>query len=214
MPLIKQGQLVGLAYFENNLATNIFRKDQLEVMNILSSQAAISLENAYLYDDLTVSRQREKAEREINELKSRFISMTSHEFRTPLTAILGTTELIKHYGQGWETEKQHSYLDRIQRNVKHMTGLLDDVLVLSKADVGKTEFNPVSIDLTVFCSSLVEEFQLNTKRGQNIEYVLEGKQTTCFSDEKILRQILSNLLSNAIKYSPESSIVCFTVTFF
>lgn len=213
LPLIKQGQLVGLAYFENNLATNIFRKDQLEVMNILSSQAAISLENAYLYDDLTVSRQREKAEREINELKSRFISMTSHEFRTPLTAILGTTELIKHYGQGWETEKQHSYLDRIQRNVKHMTGLLDDVLVLSKADVGKTEFNPVSIDLTVFCSSLVEEFQLNTKRGQKIEYVLEGKQTTCFSDEKILRQILSNLLSNAIKYSPESSIVCFTVTF-
>lgn len=213
LPMINQGHLIGMVYLENNLAYDAFRVDHLEVLNLLCAQAAISLENACLYEDLQKSKAREQAEREINELKSRFISMTSHEFRTPLTAILGTTELIKHYGQGWETEKQHSYLDRIQRNVKHMTGLLDDVLVLSKADVGKTEFNPVSIDLTVFCSSLVEEFQLNTKRGQNIEYVLEGKQTTCFSDEKILRQILSNLLSNAIKYSPESSIVCFTVTF-
>ncbi|QUY41487.1 ATP-binding sensor histidine kinase [Acaryochloris marina] len=213
IPLVNQASVVGMVYMENNAAYDSFRNDHLEILKILCTQAAISLENAYLYEDLQKSQAREQAEREINELKSRFISMTSHEFRTPLTAILGTTELIKHYGQGWETEKQHSYLDRIQRNVKHMTGLLDDVLVLSKADVGKTEFNPVSIDLTVFCSSLVEEFQLNTKRGQNIEYVLEGKQTTCFSDEKILRQILSNLLSNAIKYSPESSIVCFTVTF-
>lgn len=213
LPMINQGHLIGMVYLENNLAYDAFRVDHLEVLNLLCAQAAISLENACLYEDLQKSQAREQAEREINELKSRFISMTSHEFRTPLTAILGTTELIKHYGQGWETEKQHSYLDRIQRNVKHMTGLLDDVLVLSKADVGKTEFNPISIDLTVFCSSLVEEFQLNTKRGQKIEYVLEGKQTTCFSDEKILRQILSNLLSNAIKYSPESSIVCFTVTF-
>lgn len=213
LPIFNQSQLIGVLYLENNLVNDAYRNDHVEILKLLCSQVAISLKNAYLYDDLQKTKAREQAEREINELKSRFISMTSHEFRTPLTAILGTTELIKHYGQGWETEKQHSYLDRIQRNVKHMTGLLDDVLVLSKADVGKTEFNPVSIDLTVFCSSLVEEFQLNTKRGQNIEYVLEGKQTTCFSDEKILRQILSNLLSNAIKYSPESSIVCFTVTF-
>lgn len=213
MPILNQMNLIGMVYLENNISFDAFRFDRLELLNLLCSQAAISLNNSFLFTDLQISKAREQAEREINELKSRFISMTSHEFRTPLTAILGTTELIKHYGQGWDTEKQHSYLDRIQRNVKHMTGLLDDVLVLSKADVGKTEFNPVSIDLTVFCSSLVEEFQLNTKRGQKIEYVLEGKQTTCFSDEKILRQILSNLLSNAIKYSPESSIVCFTVTF-
>lgn len=213
LPLLKQGQLLGLAYFENNLVGNAFRNDQLEVMNILCSQAAISIENAYLYEDLHKSQAREQAEREINELKSRFISMTSHEFRTPLTAILGTTELIKHYGQGWDTQKQHSYLDRIQKNVKHMTGLLDDVLVLSKADAGKIEFNPSPIDLIAFCSSLAEELQLNTKQGQRIELEVEGDPPSSIADEKILRQILSNLLSNAIKYSPENTIVRFNISF-
>lgn len=211
LPMINQGHLMGMVYLENNLAYDAFRGDHLEVLRLLCAQAAISLENAYLYEDLQQSQAREQAEREINELKSRFISMTSHEFRTPLTAILGTTELIKHYGQGWDTNKQHTYLDRIQKNVKHMTGLLDDVLVLSKADVGKVEFNPKSINLEAFCSSLVEEFQLNTKLDQRIEFEVCGNQYNVYSDEKILRQILSNLLSNAIKYSSENTIVRFYV---
>lgn len=211
LPMINQGHLMGMVYLENNLAYDAFRGDHLEVLRLLCAQAAISLENAYLYEDLQQSQAREQAEREINELKSRFISMTSHEFRTPLTAILGTTELIKHYGQGWDTNKQHTYLDRIQKNVKHMTGLLDDVLVLSKADVNKVEFNPKLINLEVFCSSLVEEFQLNTKRDQKIEFDIFENQYEVYSDEKILRQILSNLLSNAIKYSPENASVRFQV---
>lgn len=211
LPMINQGHLMGMVYLENNLAYDAFRGDHLEVLRLLCAQAAISLENAYLYEDLQQSQAREQAEREINELKSRFISMTSHEFRTPLTAILGTTELIKHYGQGWETSKQHTYLDRIQKNVKHMTGLLDDVLVLSKADVGKVEFNPKPMNLEAFCSSLVEEFQLNTKHDQRIEFEVRGNKPNAYADEKILRQILSNLLSNAIKYSPENTNVRFHV---
>ncbi|WP_299485256.1 ATP-binding sensor histidine kinase [Acaryochloris sp. IP29b_bin.137] len=213
MPIISQGKLIGIAYLENNLVYDAFRDDHIETIRILCAQAAISLENAYLYEDLQQSQAREQAEREINELKSRFISMTSHEFRTPLTAILGTTELIKHYGQGWDTEKQHTYLDRIQKNVKHMTGLLDDVLVLSKADVGKTEFNPTPLDLETFCNGLVEEFQLNTKLDQRIECEVHGNHPHSYADEKILRQILSNLLSNAIKYSPEKTTVRFNVSF-
>lgn len=211
IPLLNQASVIGMVYMENNVAFESFRSDHLEILTMLCAQAAISLENAYLYEDLQRSQEREQAERDINELKSRFISMTSHEFRTPLTAILGTTELIKHYGQGWEVSKQHTYLDRIQKNVKHMTGLLDDVLVLSKADVNKVEFNPKLINLEVFCSSLVEEFQLNTKRDQQIEFDFFGNQHEVYSDEKILRQILGNLLSNAIKYSPESTSVRFQV---
>lgn len=213
MPILNQANLIGMVYLENSVSFDAFRFDRLELLNLLCSQAAISLNNSFLFSDLQISKEREQAEREINELKSRFISMTSHEFRTPLTAILGTTELIKHYGQGWSSEKQHSYLDRIQRNVKHMTGLLDDVLVLSKADVGKIEFTPAPIDLKVFCNNLVEEIQLNTKRGQIVELVIEGENYNSYSDEKILRQILSNLLSNAIKYSPENTVVRFDVTF-
>ncbi|WP_299404927.1 AAA family ATPase [Acaryochloris sp. IP29b_bin.148] len=211
LPLLNQGHLIGMIYLENNLASDAFRSDHLETLRLLCAQAAISLENAYLYEDLQQSQAREQAEREINELKSRFISMTSHEFRTPLTAILGTTELIKHYGQSWDSEKQHSYLDRIQKNVKHMTGLLDDVLVLSKADADKVEFNPIKINLDGFCCNLVEELQLNTKPNQTIELAIQGEHLNPYADEKILRQILSNLLSNAIKYSPEDSIIGFDV---
>ncbi|NJR54840.1 MAG: GAF domain-containing protein [Acaryochloris sp. CRU_2_0] len=209
LPMLSQGNLTGMVYLENNLAYDAFREDHLEVLNLLCAQAAISLQNACLYEDLKRSQANEQAEREINELKSRFISMTSHEFRTPLTSILGTTELIKHYGQNWDATKQHTYLDRIQKNVKHMTGLLEDVLVLSKADQEKINFNPVLIDLESFCHALVEELELNTKPNQHIEFVCSGHHLHPYADEKILKQILSNLLSNAIKYSPEQSTIHF-----
>lgn len=209
LPMLSQGNLTGMVYLENNLAYDAFREDHLEVLNLLCAQAAISLQNACLYEDLKRSQANEQAEREINELKSRFISMTSHEFRTPLTSILGTTELIKHYGQNWDATKQHTYLDRIQKNVKHMTGLLEDVLVLSKADQEKINFNPALIDLESFCHALVEELELNTKPNQHIEFVCSGHHLHPYADEKILKQILSNLLSNAIKYSPEQSTIHF-----
>jgi predicted ATPase/signal transduction histidine kinase len=209
LPMLSQGTLIAIVYLENNLAYDAFREDHLEILNLLCAQAAISLQNACLYEDLKRSQANEQAEREINELKSRFISMTSHEFRTPLTSILGTTELIKHYGQNWDTAKQHTYLDRIQKNVKHMTGLLEDVLVLSKADQEKINFNPAPINLESFCQALVEELELNAKPNQQIEFVCSGHHPHPYADEKILKQILGNLLSNAIKYSPEASTVHF-----
>jgi PAS domain S-box-containing protein len=168
-------------------------------------------------------------EKELRELKSRFVSMTSHEFRTPLTTIQSSAELLERYSHRWGEEKKLTHLHRIQLSVKHMTKLLDDILILGKVEAGKLEFNPVPIDLATFCRNLVEELQLNDTNQHIIHFTIspgrrgDGENSPPESlipspaqaqmDEKLLRQILENLLSNAIKYSPPGSTVEFTLSY-
>ena len=157
-----------------------------------------------------------ETEKQLGLLKSRFVSMTSHEFRTPLTTILSSAELIQDYGHKWTQEKKLQHLQRIQTAVKHMTNLLDDVLLIGKAEAGKLDYNPVLLDLVQFCRNLVEEIQTTTK-SHTITFISQNNctdkgQSSCervYMDEKLLRHILSNLLSNAIKYSPQGCSVNF-----
>ena len=151
-------------------------------------------------------------EKKLNELKSRFVTMTSHEFRTPLTSILSSAELLEHYSHKWTPEKQLKYLSRIQSSVKHMTELLNDVLLLGKADAGQLKLNLTQIDLCQFCQELVEEMSLSTPTHQiifNTDCSEADESKVACLDEKMLRHILHNLLSNAIKYSPQSDRVIF-----
>ena len=164
-------------------------------------------------------------EKKLNELKSRFVTMASHEFRTPLASILSSAELLEHYSHKWSKDKTLNHLHRIQTSVKHMTGLLNDVLLLGKADAGKLNLNPTQINLPQFCQELVEEIQLTTKTHQIILQVesclevdgsweqqsdaTENESATVYMDKKMLRHILNNLLSNGIKYSPDSDRVIF-----
>ncbi len=151
-------------------------------------------------------------EKELGELKSRFVTMASHEFRTPLTTILSSAELLKRYSHKWGEEKKLSHLQHIQAAVKHMTALLNDVLLIGKAEAGKLEFNPISLDVTKFCTELVEEIQLTTDT-HHIDFHTQGECHNACMDEKLLRHILSNLLSNAIKYSPAGGNVHFDLIF-
>ncbi len=156
-----------------------------------------------------------KAE-EVNELKSRFITMTSHEFRTPLTTILGAAEILKYYGHKWDEDKKMKYLDRIYSTVKHMTGLLDDVLLLGRMESGRLELSPTPINICEFCQSLVEEVKLGIGKEHQIALSCPTNSVAATAaynlDEKILRHILINLLTNAIKYSPAGSTVNFQVS--
>ncbi|MBW4574788.1 MAG: response regulator [Aphanothece sp. CMT-3BRIN-NPC111] len=155
-------------------------------------------------------------ERELSELKSRFISVASHEFRTPLTTIMSAAECLEHYRNKWAEDKQIAYLHRIQYSVKHMTELLNDVLTCAKANAEKIEFNPAPIELVEFCHQLTEEMQLGAHNQHQILYICcsdcSGQPLdyahACM-DEKLLRHILNNLLSNAIKYSPKGSTIYF-----
>ncbi len=151
-------------------------------------------------------------EKDLNELKTRFISMASHEFRTPLTAILASAESLERYRDKWTASKQQTVLQRIQSAAKHMTGLLNDVLLVGKADAGKLECKLGILNLEEFCADLVEEVCIGNSNTCRIHFTSSGNCTHLLLDEKLLRPILTNLLSNALKYSPVDSTVRFTLS--
>jgi len=145
-------------------------------------------------------------EKELNELKTRFVSTASHEFRTPLTTILSSISLVSKYGEQNDKEKQNKHIDRIKYSVMHLTDILNDVLSLSKLEEGgiKALFEKFAVKSLV--SDVVREMQLIAKLNQKIQYHHYG-QDEILLDKKTLKHILFNLVSNAIKFSDEDSIV-------
>ena len=123
-----------------------------------------------------------------------------------------STKLLEQFGDRASEEKKHLYLNRIQIATKRMTQLLDDVLLIGKAEAGKLEFNPAPLLLGKFCSELVEEMQMITNDKHSIIFIDRVQQTTANADDKLLRYILSNLLANAIKYSPKGGNIDFILS--
>ncbi len=150
-------------------------------------------------------------EKELSELKSRFISIASHEFRTPLTTILSSAELLEHYSHRWSEAKKLEYLRRIQAAVQRMVELVNDVLVVGKSDAGKQAFEPTPLDLIGFCGTIINDLQPDASRPQPIVFHARGDCANAVMDERLLRHILSNLLSNAVKYSPPDKTIEFSL---
>jgi PAS domain S-box-containing protein len=149
-------------------------------------------------------------ERELNELRSRFITTVSHEFRTPLSIIILAAKLLEHFNQQASEERKREYFERIQAAAQNMTHLLDDVLFIGKADAGKLQFNPTFLDLEKFCQEMIADFQF-TGTQHRIAFNCKGHCRPASIDEKLLRQIITNLLSNAIKYSQGDSKIQFNL---
>jgi len=146
-----------------------------------------------------------ESEKELNELKSRFISMASHEFRTPLSAILSSAILIGKQNEPGKEEKREKYIKQIKTNVRNLTVILNDFLSLSKLEEGKTAVHPVHFDLVQLTTSVIDEIETSKKEGQNIHLEHEQPVISVFLDAKLMRHILINLISNAIKYSEDNS---------
>lgn len=140
-------------------------------------------------------------ERELNELKSRFVSIASHEFRTPLSTILSSISLVEQYKAKGELEKINKHTNRVRSSVNHLTAILNDFLSLGKLEEGKVEVKTEPIDLQVLCSDINEEIKVQLKAGQEIIVDCASGDELVLTDPRILRNILFNLLSNAIKYS-------------
>ena len=149
--------------------------------------------------ELTESLEQQKV---INELKSRFVSMASHEFRTPLSTILSSVELVDRYFDGNQVDKAKKHIERIKSSVKNLTFILNDFLSLDKLEQGKLVSENILFEMDVFVNEVLEELEGLLKEGQHIDFHMEGPNKIN-SDKKILRNILFNLLSNAIKYSGE-----------
>ena len=144
-----------------------------------------------------------KAEQELNELKSRFISMASHEFRTPLSAILSSAILIGKQNEPGKEERREKHVARIRAHVKHLVVILNDFLSLSKLEEGMVQATPQNFELIQFCKILVDEMESTKKEGQTIRLKYTAVEIEVFLDSKLLSHILINLISNALKYSDE-----------
>ncbi len=145
-------------------------------------------------------------ERELSELKVRFVAMASHEFRTPLTAVLTSAELIEKYSQTDQQEKRQKHTHRIRLAVKHLNAILEEFLSLGKLEEGQISVNPVQVDLSQLVSETVVYMQDALKPNQTIQTDLSCPGPL-WLDASLLRKILINLLSNAIKYSGPGSMV-------
>ncbi|MBE9092950.1 ATP-binding protein [Tychonema sp. LEGE 07203] len=146
-------------------------------------------------------------EKELSELRAKFVTMVSHEFRTPLTTIQFSTGLLQDYSSKWSEDKKSTHFVRIQLAIKRMTELLEDILVIGKIEANTLQFQPVSLNLEKFCRQVVEEQQLNDSNQHPIAFKHQCDNCDAQMDEKLLRQILGNILSNAIKYSPAGSTI-------
>ncbi|MES1265428.1 MAG: ATP-binding protein, partial [Variovorax sp.] len=148
----------------------------------------------------------------LNELRSRFVAMTSHEFRTPLAAIMSAEELLRHYGERLPKAERDEILDSIATGVQRMSRMMDRVLVLGKADAGMLDFQPQRIDVGKLCRQFVDEaHKLQPNGHSEVKLTIADDACEGSYDEKLLRHIFSNLLSNALKYSPGGGQVRFSV---
>ncbi|MBN3872840.1 hybrid sensor histidine kinase/response regulator [Nostoc sp. JL33] len=231
-PLIHQGKLSGILYLENNLTIGAFTSDRLEVLQLLSSQAAISIDNARLYKDLKLAntgleakvqertlelqeknvhlQKAEKTAQSANRAKSDFLANMSHELRTPLNGILGYAQILKRDKSLANSQKDG--VNIIYQCGDHLLNLINDILDLSKIEARKMELHPTDFHFPEFLKGIVEICRI---RAEQKSIYLIFEQITQLpigvkADEKRLRQALINLLGNAVKFT-ETGGVAFKV---
>jgi two-component system sensor kinase FixL len=157
-------------------------------------------------EEVSLSLEREK---ELNQLKTRFVSMASHEFRTPLSSVQLSASLIEKYAQPFSNANISKHVNKIKNAVGNLTTILNDFLSLERLEAGKVELNNTSFNLVKFAEEITEEMQLIAKQNQNIIYQHTGAESEIFSDQNLLKNCIINLIANAIKYSGENTLIEF-----
>ena len=185
---------VGDRFYELNAVP--LREDEGTISQILVVERNVT-EEKKIEEEIKKSLEREK---ELNELKSRFVAMASHEFRTPLSSVLSSASLLEKYTTTEQQDKREKHINRIKSSVKNLTGILNDILTLSKVEEGMIEVLKEEVEVADFCKELCEEVEAIADKGQKI--VFSHKGANAFrTDSKLLKNIVFNLLSNAVKYS-------------
>lgn len=228
-PIIFRDDVLGFIHLDR-FTPNAFTQDEATTLQLFADQAATAVNNAQLYDRLQVLYQENlryateleqrveartaelrralERERELSGLKSRFIAVASHEFRTPLTIMMTASDLLKTYEHRMAEEQRAKHLAQIQQEIKNLTRLLEDVLTVNQGVEGSLQdFYPTRFDLFQFCQTLLDETRAEDKSGHQFQLLACGTTPLVTMDQTQARNILTNLLSNAVKYSPSGSTI-------
>jgi len=150
-------------------------------------------------------RAEQAKQKELAELKSRFVSMASHEFRTPLSVIMSSSEMLEAYAPRWPEDKKAEHFGRIRSAALGMTRMLDAILMIGRRDVGLLKFDPRPLEIGRFCHDVLAALCDATGQRQRVVYRGPSPDERVLADEALLRQVLENLLGNALKYSASES---------
>lgn len=187
---------VGLHDVDNNINQILMVTQNITELKKAENQTKLALEK----------------ERQLNELKTRFVSIASHEFRTPLTTIMNSASLLSKYIESGETpNKQQNHINRVKKSVHNLTNILNDFLSLDKLDGGHVELQLSEFNLAQFFQEIINSLEVITKKDQQIIFNYSGEENV-YADKQALTNIYNNLLSNAIKYSGENTKIEFSVT--
>jgi signal transduction histidine kinase len=150
-------------------------------------------------------RAEQEKQKELSQLKNRFVSMASHEFRTPLSVIVSSSEMLEAYATRWPEEKKAEHFARIRHAALGMTRMLDAILMIGRSDAGLLKFNPRPLEIGRFCGDVLSAIGDATGQRQRVVYHGPEHDERVVADETLLRHVLENLLGNALKYSAGES---------
>lgn len=222
LPVIKQGRLVGILYLENNVLEGAFTPERIQVMQLLSAEAAISLENAKLFDGLRREiQERKRAQEELrtaltevgrlkNELEAEnvylrrdMIANVSHDLRTPLTSLRGYLETLLMKEDSLSAAERHKYLGIAARQGERLAKLVDELFELARLESKGTELDLEPMQLGEFAGDVTQKFQL-TANEKAVRLTIEASDGIPLvdADAGLMERVFDNLISNALRYTP------------
>lgn len=207
VPLMVRGETIGVMAVQDYANPKAYGEEEKQILTYVAEQTALAIERKQAEQEIVRAL---ATERELGELKNRFVSMVSHEFRTPLGITMSAIELLRNHLDLLDDAKRKELFDDIFGSTRHMAGLMEQVLLLGRVEAGKLGYRPAPLDLAALCHKLADESLSTTNRRCPIKVEVDASLSETRADESLLRHIFSNLLSNAVKYSPEGTAVEFT----
>ncbi|MCX8104650.1 MAG: PAS domain S-box protein [Ignavibacterium album] len=220
-PIIdKKGNIINFLAIKEDITEKVAREEELtkyrkHLENLVEERTKeLNKLNEELYDQLQKEKELEEQlkkalskEKEINELKTRFIATVSHEFRTPLAALLSSSQMIQRYSKKWSEEKLNDHYERINSTVNYLTQLLDDVLTISRTEREVIKNTPEFVSINKLIENITNDVNTILTEKHALDVQVNCVHELIFIDKRLLRQIITNLLTNAIKYSPNGGTV-------
>lgn len=205
-------ELSALANSFNDMAARVAQRDTtLREVNV-SLEQRVSERTADLLKIQEDLRSALRAEQELSDLRANFVSLVSHEFRTPLGVIMSAADVLRLFFESLTPEKRLHHLETITRSTRTLANLIEEVLFIRRIEEGRMHFEPVPVDLRALCGTFADEVLSAFNRKCEIDFIGNGALENARSDETLLRHILCNLLSNAVKYSDSGQRVAFSIS--